>query len=84
MLKSSNFSHNGKIYEIRAATIDNEIKVRLFERDQLASPVFYSVTIETAFDANMRAFPLDLVDKLMALMEQDTVSGRLRLFPNSI
>jgi hypothetical protein len=83
MLKSSNFSHDGKVYEVRAATIDNEIKVRLFEKDQLASPVFYSVTIETAFDAKMRAFPLDLVDELMTLMEQDTTSGRLRLFPNS-
>jgi hypothetical protein len=34
------------------------------------------VTIETALDAKMRAFPLDLVDELIMLMEQDTVSGR--------
>jgi hypothetical protein len=83
MLKSSSFFHDGKIYEIRAGTIDNEIKVRLFEKDQLASPVFYSETIEAAFDAKMRAFRLDLVDELMRLMEHDTISGRLRLFQKS-
>lgn len=83
MLKSSKFSHAGKTYEIRAETLENEIKVRLFENDQLASPVTYCVTIETNFDAKMRGFSLDLMDELMELMQQDTVSGRLRLFPNS-
>ena len=83
MLKSTKFSHNGKTYEIRAASLENEIKVRLFENDRLASPVTYGVTIETNFDAKMRGFSLDLVDELIELMQQDAVSGRLRLFPNS-
>jgi hypothetical protein len=80
MLKRTNFSHDGKTYEVRAATIDDEVKVRLFEEDKLASPVFYTVPAETAFDAKVRAFSFDLVEELMALMERDTISGRLRLF----
>jgi hypothetical protein len=83
MLKSFSFSHNGRDFEVRAATMDNEIKVCLFEKNRLASPVSYNVTVETAFDAKTRGFPLDLVDELMALMEQDTISGRLRPLPNS-
>jgi hypothetical protein len=80
MLKRTNFSYDGRTYEIRAATIDDEVKVRLFAEDKLASPVFYTVPVDTAFDAKVRAFSFDLVEELMALMERDTISGRLRLF----
>jgi hypothetical protein len=83
MIKNSHFSHDGKAYEIRAEAAANEIRVRLFEGETLASPVSYGVTIETAFDAKMRGFSTNLVDDLMVLMEQDTVSGRLKLFPKS-
>ena len=80
MLKQSQFSHRGRSFEVRAETTDNEIKVRLFENDRPASPVSYSVTIETAFDAKMRSFPLNLVDGLMELAEDDVTSDRLVLF----
>jgi hypothetical protein len=62
---------------------DNEVKVRLFENGQLASPVTYSVTIETVFDAAMRAFPMDLVVGLMHLAQSDTTEGRLTLFKSN-
>lgn len=83
MLRTSQFSHNGRNFEVRSAALDNEIKVRLFENGKPASPIVYSITIETAFDAQMRAFPLNLVDGLMQLMEDDTITNRLALFPNS-
>jgi len=55
------------------------VKVRLYENNKLASPLVYCVNIETAFDAKMQSFPLDLVDGLMDLMKAETVSGRLKL-----
>jgi hypothetical protein len=81
MFKQSKFSHNGREFEVRAEASDNRIKVRLFENDKLASPAVYGVDIETVFDAQISGFPLNLVHGLMALIEDDTVEGRLFLFP---
>jgi hypothetical protein len=80
-MKRTQFTHSGRDFEIRATPLDNEVKVRLFEGNKPASPIVYSVSIETAFDARMRGFALDLVDELMHLMEHDTRAGRLRLYP---
>src|SRR5271170_7472548 len=83
MLKQSEFSHDGRMFEVRAEVFDNEVKVRLFENGQHASPAIYSVTIETVFDAKMRGFPMVLVGGLMQLVQDDTVEGRLTLFKSN-
>lgn len=77
------FSHDGRNFEIRTETMNNEIKVRLFENEKLASPIAYCVAIETAFDAKTSGFPLDIAEELVQLLEHDVTSGRLRLYPTN-
>src|SRR5579872_6824864 len=82
-LKQTEFSHNGRKFEVRAGLSGNEIKVRVFENGERATAVVYSVTIETVFDAKMRGFSLNLADDLMTLAERDVVEGRVPLLKSN-
>jgi hypothetical protein len=81
MIKKSAFEYEGRSLEVRAAALDNEFKVRVFEGDRPVTKAVYSVAIETAFDAKMSGFPLELVDALMSLAEQDVLDGKVGVLP---
>lgn len=83
MIKTTQFEHDGRTFEVRAEAMNNEIKVRLFEGVKLASPVSYGLTIETAFDGQMSGYPLGLVDGIMDLLEHEVVANQIVLFPKS-
>jgi hypothetical protein len=79
MIKSADFSHQNRKLEVRAVVEDNEVKVRVFEDGEPATRVIYSITIETDFDAKVTGFPLNLVDELMRVAEDDVKEGRVPL-----
>ena len=83
MVKSSSFEHGGRALEVRAIAADNEFKVRVFENGQPVTNAIYSVAIETAFDATMSGFPLELVDNLMEQAKQDVLDGKVGLMPSN-
>jgi hypothetical protein len=80
MIKSTQFSHQKRTFEVRATVDANEVMVRVYENDKRATPAVYSVTIETAFDAQVSGFPLNVVDGLMQMAEEDVKEGRVPIF----
>jgi len=69
--------------ETRAEMIDNQVRISVFEGDQAATSVIYSVSIESAFDAQTRGFPMNLLDGLMNLATDDIVKGRVPLLKSN-
>lgn len=74
MIKTSHFSYKGRSLEVRAASFDNEWRVRVFENEKRATPVEYSVMIETAFDGKE-----SLIDRLIQIARDDVKEGRVPL-----
>lgn len=81
MLRKKSFSHNGRDLEVRAVIEENQVKVRVFDGNNLASPATYSIGIETAFDAVARGFRADVVDELMDQAQTDITNGIMPLLP---
>lgn len=83
-MRNKTFDHRGRAFEIRVTFENGEFVVRLFEDDQQASDLVYTVGHETAVDAGTTEVSPDLVDHLVELMMSDVTSGRLRLRKTNI
>lgn len=79
LLREVEFSFEGRNLAVRAVVEDNEVKVRVFDGQRRVTNIVYSVTVETAFDAALSGFPLNIVDDLMALAERDVRNGTARI-----
>lgn len=68
-MKTKSFTYDGRSLEVRAARIDDQIVVRVFENGSPVNSINYSVSLETAVDA----LPWDLVADLMDTAEGDFI-----------
>ena len=68
-MKTKSFTYDGRSLEVRAARIDDQIVVRVFENGSPVNSINYSVSLETAVDA----LPWGLVADLMDTAEGDFI-----------
>lgn len=77
--KPKSFSNDGRNFTVRAIPNNAGWVVRVFEGEQHATYVFYTVSYETQVDVSMRCQGLDLVEDLMQLAQKDVEQNRVNL-----
>jgi hypothetical protein len=68
------FTHKNRQFEVRAVPLMDGWKVRIYEKGKLVSPAVYSLSHDTAVDAQWR-LNLDMIESLMALAQNDIERG---------
>lgn len=69
------FEIQGRKLEVRAFLKVDSVKVAVFEGDKQVIPFNYSVSYETAADASMQKFSINLIRSLMETAKTDVENG---------
>ena len=77
MSESRDFQFNNRHLSVRAAAFSEGWRIRVFEADQVATAVVYTVTHENTTDPATAS--MHLVNELMTLAQSDVEEGRVRL-----
>jgi hypothetical protein len=75
--ENRDFLFNSRHLSVRAAAFSEGWRIRVFEGDQTATAVVYTVTLENTSDPAMAS--MHLVNELMTLAQSDVEEGRVRL-----
>jgi hypothetical protein len=75
--ETRDFQFNNRYLSVRAAAFSEGWRIRVFEGDQVATAVVYTVTHENTADPATAS--IHLVNELMTLAQSDVEEGRVRL-----
>jgi hypothetical protein len=75
--ETRDFQFNNRHLSVRAAAFSEGWRIRVFEGDQVATAVVYTVTHESTADPATAS--IHLVNELMTLAQSDVEEGRVRL-----
>jgi hypothetical protein len=75
--ETRDFQFNNRHLSVRAAAFSEGWRIRVFEGDQVATAVVYTVTHENTADPATAS--IHLVNELMTLAQSDVEEGRVRL-----
>ena len=81
-LKTVQFDHEGRRLEVRAEAIDYEIQVRMFENGTPVTAMLRHVPIPINFEGHLMPFPLDRLDALVEMAQEEVEKGRVPLLPS--
>lgn len=77
------FSYAGRTLTVKASPYEDKWEVRVFEKNNAATDVVYTVRDDRTNEAERGAIPPAVLHELMGLAQSDVVQGRVALLPPS-
>lgn len=82
-MRERKFSHNGRTLVVKAIQENEGWKIKVFENDNVVTPVSYHVSYDTEIAAKLGTtgtVPVDLVEKLMDIAQSDIKNGVVSIY----
>jgi hypothetical protein len=80
-IRERQFEFEGRKLTVRAVSLAEGWKVRVFEGSTAVTGIVYEVKHEVAVDALTKEVPVDLIEHLMAIAEGDVTRKWVRVTP---